>query len=114
MIWQDNVITSGAFAANASGQVYRIDFEASPAVYAAENPQQAAQASDELLIEVLRGDEILMIIRRRRLVVNAEKIDAHPVLGLERRHDAEEIRQELGVWNAQTRGDPADAEMLSA
>jgi hypothetical protein len=56
MIFQDNVITSEAFAANASGQVYRIDFEASPAVYAAENPRQATQAGDELLIEVLRGD----------------------------------------------------------
>jgi hypothetical protein len=55
MIFQDNVITSGAFAANASGQVYRIDFEASPAVY--ENPQQATQAGDELLIEVLRGHD---------------------------------------------------------
>jgi hypothetical protein len=55
MIFQDNVITSDAFAANASGQVYRIDFEASPAVYA--NPQQATQAGDELLIEVLRGDD---------------------------------------------------------
>jgi hypothetical protein len=55
MIFQDSVITSDAFAANASGQVYRIDFEASPAVYA--NPQQATQAGDELLIEVLRGDD---------------------------------------------------------
>jgi WD40 repeat protein len=59
MIFQDNVLTSGAFAANASGQVYRIDFEASPAVY--ENPQQATQAGDELLIEVLRGDERVLI-----------------------------------------------------
>jgi hypothetical protein len=57
MIFQDNVITSGALAVNASGQVYRIDFEASPAVYAAEKPQQATQAGDELLIEVLRGDD---------------------------------------------------------
>jgi hypothetical protein len=57
MIWQDNVITSDAFAANASGQVYRIDFEASPAVYAAENAKQATQAGDALLIEVLRGDD---------------------------------------------------------
>jgi WD40 repeat protein len=57
MIFQDNVITSGAIAANASGQVYRIDFEASPAVYAATHPQQATQAGDELLIEVLRGDD---------------------------------------------------------
>ena len=55
MIFQDNVITSGPFAANASGQVYRIDFEASPAVYVI--PQQATQAGDELLIEVLRGDD---------------------------------------------------------
>jgi WD40 repeat protein len=55
MIFQDNVITSGAFAANSSGQVYRIDFEASPAVYA--NPQQATRAGDELLIEVLLGDD---------------------------------------------------------
>jgi hypothetical protein len=56
MFWQDNVITSGAFAANTSGQVYHIDFEASPAVYAASNPEQATQAGDEMLIEVLRGD----------------------------------------------------------
>ena len=55
MIFQDNVITSDPFAANASGQVYRIDFEASPAVYG--NPQQATQAGDGLLIEVLRGDD---------------------------------------------------------
>src|SRR5262249_61504107 len=55
MISQDIVITSGAFAATAAGQVYRIDVEASPAVY--ENPQQATQAGDELLIEVLRGDD---------------------------------------------------------
>jgi hypothetical protein len=54
MIFQDNVITSDAFAANASGQVYCIDFEASPAVYA--DRRQATQASDELLIEVLGVD----------------------------------------------------------
>ncbi len=59
MIFQDNVITSDAFAANASGQVYRIDFEASPAVYS--NPKQATQAGDELLIEVLRGDDRVLI-----------------------------------------------------
>jgi hypothetical protein len=56
MIWQDNVLTSGAIAANASGQVYRVEFEASAAVYAATHPQQATQAGDALLIEVLRGD----------------------------------------------------------
>jgi len=55
MIFYDNVITSDAFAANASGQVYRVDFEASPAVYA--DPGQATQAGDELLIDVLRGDD---------------------------------------------------------
>jgi hypothetical protein len=59
MIFQNNVIASDAFAANVSGQVYRIDFEASPAVYA--NPQQATQAGDELLIEVLRGDDRVLI-----------------------------------------------------
>src|SRR5262249_40769852 len=46
MIWQDNVITSGAIAANASGQVYRVHFEASAAVYAATHPQQAPQGGD--------------------------------------------------------------------
>src|SRR5262249_43823861 len=55
MIFQDTVITSDAFVANATGQVYRIDFEASPGVYG--NPPQAPQAGDELLIEVLRGDD---------------------------------------------------------
>jgi hypothetical protein len=55
MIFQDTVITSDAFAANASGQIYRIDFEASPAVGA--NPEQATQAGDELLIEVVHGED---------------------------------------------------------
>jgi dipeptidyl aminopeptidase/acylaminoacyl peptidase len=61
MIFQDNVITCGAFAANASGQVYRVDFEASPAVYAATHSQQATRAGDELLFEVLRGDDRVLI-----------------------------------------------------
>jgi hypothetical protein len=64
MIFQDNVITSGAFAANTSGQVYRIDFEASPAVYAASNSEQATQAGDELLIEILRGDDRVLASHR--------------------------------------------------
>lgn len=59
MIFQDNVITSGAFAGNTSGQLYRVDFEASPAVYS--NPKQATQAGDELLIEVLRGDDRVLL-----------------------------------------------------
>jgi hypothetical protein len=62
MIFQDTVITSDAFAANASGQIYRIDFEASPAVYA--NPEQATQAGDELLIEVVRGDDRVLVSHR--------------------------------------------------
>ena len=64
MIWQDNVLTSTAIAANAFGQVYRIDFEASPAVYAATHPQQATQAGDALLIEVLRGDDRVLASHR--------------------------------------------------
>jgi hypothetical protein len=56
MVWQDNVITSSAIAANATGQVYRVNFEASPAVYAASNSEQATEAGDALLIEVLRSD----------------------------------------------------------
>jgi RNA polymerase sigma factor (sigma-70 family) len=57
MIFQDNVITSGPIAANASGQVYRVDFEASGAVYVATHPHQATQAGDKLLVEILRGDD---------------------------------------------------------
>jgi hypothetical protein len=58
MIWQDNVITSGAFAANAAGHAYRVDFEASAAVYA--DASQATQPGDALLIEVLRGDSSVL------------------------------------------------------
>jgi hypothetical protein len=60
MIWQDNVITSGAVAANVAGHAYRVDFEAGAAVYAAENPDQATKAGDALLIEVLRGDNSVL------------------------------------------------------
>lgn len=63
MLWQDNIITSGAIAANASGQVYRVDFEASPAVYAATNPEQATQAGAVLLVQVLRGDNSVLASR---------------------------------------------------
>ena len=62
MIFQDNVLTSGAIAANASRQVYRVEFEASAAVYV--NPQQATQAGDALLIEVLRGDDRVLASHR--------------------------------------------------
>jgi hypothetical protein len=60
MIWQDNVITSGTIAANTSGQAYRVDFETSAAVYAAGNSDQATQAGDALLIQVLRGDNSVL------------------------------------------------------
>ncbi|MEX2186985.1 MAG: lamin tail domain-containing protein [Pirellulales bacterium] len=54
MIWQDNVITlNGAITgSNVSGKAYRIDFQASPAVYQA--PSQQTSATDGLLVEVLR------------------------------------------------------------
>ncbi|MCX6923861.1 MAG: DUF4038 domain-containing protein, partial [Verrucomicrobia bacterium] len=60
MFYQDNVITSGTIAANVSGQGYRVDFETSAAVYAATNPNQATQAGDALLIQVLRGDNSVL------------------------------------------------------
>ena len=58
MIWQDNVITSRAFDANAAGHAYRVNFEAGAAVYA--DASQATQAGDGLLIEVLRGDNSVL------------------------------------------------------
>ncbi len=58
MIFDDNVITSPWLNANDSGVAYRIDLEASPAVYA--NPEQATQAVDALRIEVLaKNDSVL-------------------------------------------------------
>ncbi|MEI7899639.1 MAG: DUF4038 domain-containing protein [bacterium] len=60
MIWQDNVISSRAFAANAAGQAYCVSFEAGAAVYAATHPEQATQAGDALLIEVLRADNSVL------------------------------------------------------
>jgi len=60
MIWQDNWITSRAFAANAAGHAYRVNFEASAAVYAGTNPDQATQVGDALLIEVLRADNSVL------------------------------------------------------
>jgi len=60
MIWQDNVITSRAVAANVAGHAYRVNFEAGAAVYAATNPDQATQAGDALLIEVLRADNSVL------------------------------------------------------
>jgi hypothetical protein len=60
MIWQDNVITSEAFTANVGGHAYSVNFEVGAAVYAATNPDQATQAGDALLIEVLRGDNSIL------------------------------------------------------
>ena len=58
MIWQDNLITSRAFEANAAGHAYRVNFEAGAAVYA--DAGQATKAGDALLIEVLRGDNSVL------------------------------------------------------
>jgi len=58
MIFQDNVITSKAFAANVAGQTYRVNCELSAAVY--NGSSQATQAGDALLIEVLRADNSVL------------------------------------------------------
>jgi hypothetical protein len=60
MFFQDNVITLDAAIAgsNANGTNYTVSYLASPAVYAVE--VQASQAGDELLIEVLRGDDSVL------------------------------------------------------
>jgi len=43
---------------NISGQVYEVSFVASPSVY--QNPSQASQNTDGVLIEVLRGDDTVL------------------------------------------------------
>jgi len=58
MIWQDNVITSHAFDANAAGHAYCVNFEAGAAVYA--DASQATKAGDALLVEVLRKDNSVL------------------------------------------------------
>jgi hypothetical protein len=60
MIWQDNVITlnSAITGSNTTGQRYTVYFRASPAVYQASN--QATQAGDALMIEVLRADNSVL------------------------------------------------------
>jgi hypothetical protein len=60
MIFEDNVITSNAIAANVAGTSYRVSFETSAAVYSAMNPDQATKAGDALLIEVLRADNSVL------------------------------------------------------
>jgi hypothetical protein len=56
MIWHDNVITqtAGVAGANATGKAYRVDFQASPAVYQASNQQTSA--TDGIKIDVLRAN----------------------------------------------------------
>lgn len=58
MIFEDNVITSKAFAANVAGQTYRVNCELSAAAY--NGSSQATQAGDALLIEVLRADNSVL------------------------------------------------------
>ena len=65
MIWQDNVITSGAFAANVAGHAYRVNFEAAPP-FMQIRTGQATKAGDALLIEVLRGDNSVLASTPRR------------------------------------------------
>ena len=60
MIFEDNIITSNAMAANVAGTSYRVSFETSAAVYSAMNPGQATKAGDALLIEVLRADNSVL------------------------------------------------------
>lgn len=54
MIHSDNVMTSPAIDANEAGEMYRVAFEAGPAVYA--QGAQATGEGDALLIEVVRED----------------------------------------------------------
>ncbi|NQW47371.1 MAG: DUF4038 domain-containing protein [Planctomycetes bacterium] len=58
MIFDDNVIISKAFAGNVAGQSYRVNFDASAAVY--NGSPQATQAGDALLIEMLRADNSVL------------------------------------------------------
>ena len=58
MIFEDNVITSKAVAANVAGHAYRVNFEAGAAVY--NGSSQATQTGDALLIEVLRRDNSVL------------------------------------------------------
>ncbi len=63
MIWQDNVITLNTAIAgsNVAGHTYRVDFQASPAVYQA--AVQQTSPTDGLLIEVLRANGTVLASR---------------------------------------------------
>jgi len=54
MVGKDTTLTSPEFNANRAGKSYRLSVEISPTVYL--SPKQATQASDVLLIELIRGD----------------------------------------------------------
>ncbi|MEX2170082.1 MAG: hypothetical protein WD851_12295 [Pirellulales bacterium] len=59
MFWQDNVIEQFSFVppiagSNTAGQQYKVDFEASPAVYQA--PGEQTGPEDGLVIELIRGE----------------------------------------------------------
>jgi hypothetical protein len=54
MIFKDNVLTSPELEANTVGRPYRVEFETSPAVYAA--PEQGTINGDGLVFDILRRD----------------------------------------------------------
>jgi hypothetical protein len=54
MIFKDNVLTSPELEANTLGRQYRVEFETSPAVYAA--PDQGTTNGDGLVFDILRRD----------------------------------------------------------
>lgn len=59
MIFGDNLITQQtAFAANTLGKTYYVSYDIGPTVYADAN--QATQASDQLRINLLRGDNSIL------------------------------------------------------
>ncbi len=61
MFWQDNVITQTVgIAANKSGTSYEVNFDYGTAVYAQTHMSQRTLAGDELLVEVLRGDNSVL------------------------------------------------------
>ena len=59
MIYGDNVLTQKTpFAANDSGQTYYVSYDIGPTVYA--DPNQATQAGDTFLVQLLRGDNSVL------------------------------------------------------
>jgi len=61
MLFQDNVITqTTGVAANASGASYEVTFDYGTGVYAGTHMYQKTEATDSLLVEVLRGDNTVL------------------------------------------------------